>query len=128
MPLPWHALAEERIRAAQADGQFDNLPGFGRPIPGIDEEPDDNWWLKAKLMRERLSHLPPALAIRLDHEKTLASLAALKSETAVREAISALNDRIRKASFATAWGPSVDVLPLDVEQVVQQWRTPANGC
>lgn len=123
MPIPWQALAEDRIRAAQADGQFDNLPGFGQPIPGIDDPPEDNWWLKAKLKREQLSHLPPALAIRVDCEKTLASLAALPSEAAVRQAIEALNDRIRKASFATAWGPPVDVLPLDIEQVVQQWRS-----
>ena len=34
---PWDSLAEQRIREAQASGEFDNLPGFGKPIPGIDE-------------------------------------------------------------------------------------------
>ena len=34
---PWLSLAEHRIREAQAAGEFDNLPGFGKPIPGIDD-------------------------------------------------------------------------------------------
>ncbi len=122
MMLSWRLLAEERIRTAQADGQFDNLSGFGKPIPGIDDPPDENWWIKAKLKREQLSHLPPALAVRVDCERTLAGLAVLKTESAVRQAILALNERVRKASFATAWGPPVDMLPLDVEQIVQHWR------
>ena len=120
-PLSWNLLAEERIRAAQEAGEFDNLPGFGQPIPGIDEPHDDLWWVKDKLKREQLSSLPPALAIRLDVERTLAALPAIASEAVARAEISALNDRIRKASLAT-WGPSVDVMPLDVENCVAQWR------
>jgi hypothetical protein len=56
--LPFDTLAEQRIREAQAAGEFDNLPGFGRPIPGIDEPHDELWWVKDKLKREQLSLLP----------------------------------------------------------------------
>ncbi len=120
--LSWDSLAEERIAAAQAEGQFDNLPGFGKPIPGIDEPHDDLWWVKDKLKREQLSSLPPALAIRLDVEATLRRLASLKEEVAARQEIESLNARIRKASFAVTWGPSVDVQPLDTERVIDDWR------
>jgi hypothetical protein len=121
-PLSWNLLAEERIQNAQAEGQFENLPGFGKPIPGIDEPHDELWWVKDKLKREQLSSLPPALAIRLDVEKTIERIAHLTSENEVRHEVALLNERIRKASFAAAWGPSVDVLPLDLEEVVARWR------
>src|SRR5438874_1545173 len=107
--LSWDSLAEERIAAAQAEGQFDNLPGFGKPISGIDEPHDELWWVKDKLKREQLTSLPPALAIRLDVEASLRRTAALTLEAEVRNEIAALNERIRKASFAVIWGPAVDV-------------------
>jgi hypothetical protein len=126
-PLTWDRLAEERILAAQADGEFENLPGFGKPIPGIDEPHDELWWVKDKLKREQLSSLPPALAIRLDLEKTLAQIERLPSENEVRQVIAALNERIRQASFAVVWGPPVDVMPLDVEEVVGRWKSARGG-
>src|SRR5436190_20769076 len=95
-PLSWNLLAEERIQSAMEEGQFANLPGFGKPIPGIDEPHDELWWVKDKLKREQISSLPPALAIRLDVEKTLAALASITAEAAVRSEITSLNDRIRK--------------------------------
>jgi hypothetical protein len=119
----WDSLAEQRICEAQESGQFENLPGFGRPIPGIDEPHDELWWVKDKLRREEISHLPPALAIRLDSERTLDRLASIAAESQVREELSALNERIRKASLGPIWGPPVDVLPLDIDEVVKQWRS-----
>ena len=121
--LPFDSLAEQRIRAAQAEGQFDNLPGFGQPIPGLDEPHDELWWVKDKLKREQLSALPPALAIRLDIEQTLERIGLLENEADVCQEIAALNERIRKASFAVTWGPSVDVIPLEVSEIVECWRS-----
>ena len=58
-PLDWESYAEALIRAAQEEGEFENLPGFGQPIPGIDEPHDDNWWVREKLKREGLKAPPP---------------------------------------------------------------------
>src|SRR5262245_46417979 len=120
--LPFDSLAEQQIRAAQAAGEFDNLPGFGQPIPGIDEPHDELWWVKDKLKPEQPSALPPALRIRLDVAQTLARLPALATEAEVRQEIATLNERIKKASFAVTWGPTVDVVPFDVDEIVGQWR------
>lgn len=57
-PRDWESYAEALIRAAQEEGQFDNLPGFGRPIPGIDEPHDELWWVREKLKREQLGMGP----------------------------------------------------------------------
>jgi hypothetical protein len=121
-PLAWHLLAEQRIRAAQAAGEFDRLPGLGQPIKGIDEPHDELWWVKQKLKREQIQSLPPALVLRRDVEDTLARIATLSRENQIREEVADLNTRIRKLSFAVTWGPPVDVQPLDVEEIVAQWR------
>lgn len=47
-------LAENRIKAAMEEGKFDHLEGAGRPLPGLDEPYDPNWWIKKWMQRERL--------------------------------------------------------------------------
>jgi hypothetical protein len=65
------SYAERLIREAQQRGEFDNLPGAGKPLPGLDDPPDELWWIKEKLKREQLSLLPDSLQIRLDLERAL---------------------------------------------------------
>ena len=33
----WTSLVEERLRRAQAEGAFDDLPGRGRPLPPLED-------------------------------------------------------------------------------------------
>ena len=47
-------LADNRIQQAIEEGQFDELPGFGKPIPDIDEPYDPMWWVKKWMKREKL--------------------------------------------------------------------------
>ena len=55
-------VAEGKIREAMAEGAFDNLPGAGKPIPGLLDEPyDPDWWVKRWIERERLRELPGEL-------------------------------------------------------------------
>ena len=48
-------VAENRIREAIEEGQFDNLPGLGQPIADIDEPYDPDWWIKKWIRREGMS-------------------------------------------------------------------------
>jgi hypothetical protein len=118
----WESFVEEQIRQAYEEGEFDNLPGFGAPIPSLDEPYEENWWLKQKLRRENLSALPPALAIRLELHQTLERIWSMCSEPDVRRAVDQLNERIRKANFAAHWGPPSTTLPLAADEIVAQWR------
>jgi hypothetical protein len=118
----FESFAERKIREAQADGVFDSLPGFGKPIPDLDGPDDENWWIKNKLRQEGLVILPPILEARRDIEKTLEAARSMNSERQVRLAINALNERIRAAHFSPAGGPADGVRPVDVETVVQSWR------
>lgn len=56
-----HALqivAENKLRAAIEAGEFDNLPGLGKPSPIFDEPYDPFWWVRRKLRSEQLPTNP----------------------------------------------------------------------
>lgn len=120
---------DDQIRDAQERGEFDDLPGKGKPLKGLDEPHDDLWWVKQWLQREGVSYLPPALALRLEAEKTVEGLDRLSSETAVRSALEDLNARIRQANrMPPIDGPPTTLGPLDVDELVARWwaaRPPA---
>ena len=46
-------LAERRIQEAIESGDFDDLPGTGKPLPGAGTPDDELWWLRSFLERER---------------------------------------------------------------------------
>lgn len=121
--MSWEAFIERRIEDAIEDGEFENLPGFGKPIPDIDEPYDETKWLRKKLEQERLSVLPPALEIRRDVEKTLDMVMQLRDERAVRRQLKLLNERIRAANFAAVWGPPSTTMPVDIDEVVERWAS-----
>lgn len=115
-------FAEELIQQAYANGDFNHLPGIGQPIADIDEPYEEDWWIKQKLRREKISVLPPSLEILRDVEQTLAGALKLGSEQAVRQEIESLNDRIREANFRSVWGPPSTQLPVEVDAFVARWR------
>jgi hypothetical protein len=118
----FESLVEDQILQAYAEGEFENLPGFGKPIRSLDDPDDEDWWLKQKLKLENLSALPPGLAIRVEVHKTLERIWSLVSESAVREAVEKLNEKIRSANFAARWGPPSTTMPLSADDVVAKWR------
>jgi hypothetical protein len=120
--MSWESFVERQIREAQDAGAFDNLPGFGKPLPELDEPDDDLWWVKNLLKREKLSILPPSLEILRTVEIELAAIGRLQHEADMRRAVAKLNEKIRRANYAITWGPPSTVGPLDVEEVVAQWR------
>lgn len=40
---------DRQIREAMERGEFDNLPGAGKPL---ELDPSEDWWIKAKMARE----------------------------------------------------------------------------
>jgi hypothetical protein len=117
----WDSWVETQILEAQQRGEFDNLRGAGQPIPGIDDPPDDLWWVKQLLKREQLSFTPPALALRKAREDLLDRLGDFRSEDAVRKAVGELNERIRHINRVATTGPPSTLMPLDVERVILLW-------
>jgi hypothetical protein len=50
-------ISENRIQQAMEEGQFDNLPGLGKPIPDIDEPYDPMWWVRQWVRREGMGRV-----------------------------------------------------------------------
>jgi hypothetical protein len=123
-PVTWYESAIDRqIREAQERGEFDNLPGAGKPLPGHGQEYDENWWVKDLVRREKITGaLPASLMLRKEVEDLMDVIATKKSEAAVRAVVSDLNERIVRAQRGHVDGPPVYLAKIDADEVVRRWR------
>jgi hypothetical protein len=120
--IGFQTWVERQIREAIERGEFDNLPGAGKPIPDLDKPHDELWWVKDKLRREHLSYLPPTLALRKEAEDARAAALAARSERQVRRILAAINRKIAEGNRTAASGPPLNLTPFDVDRVVGDWR------
>jgi hypothetical protein len=119
----FESWVERQIREAQERGEFDNLPGAGRPLPGLSGQYDEMWWVKQVAEREGISLLPPTLALRREAEDLLAGLQELSSEASVRDLVADYNARVAEAIRRPRDGP-LSAIPrrLDLDEVLAEWR------
>jgi hypothetical protein len=110
-----------QVQKAIERGEFDDLPGMGKPLPPLDNDPD--WWLKKLIERERITGvLPEALQLRKDDAELDGELDRHSSESIVRDLLETFNKRVVNARRQLLGGPPV-VTPLrDVEAEVAAWR------
>ncbi|MGN9843058.1 DUF1992 domain-containing protein [Nonomuraea sp. H19] len=121
--VPFESWIDRQIREAMERGEFDDLPGAGKPLPGLDRPHDDMWWIKQKVESEGLTMpLPPTLALRKEAEAALAEARGARSETEAREIIEDINHKIRKAIRTGLSGPPLNLMPFDADQIVSEWR------
>ncbi|MGH3361699.1 MAG: DUF1992 domain-containing protein [Nocardioides sp.] len=112
-----------QIQQAMARGDFDNLPGAGKPLTNLGSTHDPDWWVKQLIERERITGvLPPALQLRKDDAELDAGLDRLASEREVREQVEEFNARVLKARYTPVDGPPLITQPRDVEATVAAWR------
>ncbi|MFD1713183.1 DUF1992 domain-containing protein [Amnibacterium flavum] len=117
------AYVETAIQQAMRRGDFDNLPGKGKPLPELGATHDPDWWIRRKIQTERLTGLgPPALTLRTESAELQGRLDALHSEQDVRDVIADFNRRVREARRQLLGGPPV-VTPLrDEDAELVGWR------
>ncbi len=116
-------FVEIAIQQAQRRGDFDDLPGAGKPLPSLGQPYDPNWWIRQKIEREKLTGLgPPALTLRTENAELDARLDAAASERVVREVLTDFNRRIVEARRQLQGGPPVVTPTRDVEDEVHRWR------
>ena len=124
---PWESVVEKQIREAMEQGAFDNLEGKGQPIRDLGIERDPLWWAKKLVEREKVSLMPPALALRRDVAQALGRLPRMRDEAEVRRLLEGLNAQIRKLNATIAEGPPTNLAPLDVDALVREWRAGATS-
>jgi Domain of unknown function (DUF1992) len=120
--IGFQSWVERQIQEAMERGEFDNLPGAGKPIADLDKPHDELWWVKDKLRRENLSYLPATLALRKEAEDALAGALRARSEGQVRRILAAINRKILDGNRKAASGPPLNLMPFDVDHVVGDWR------
>jgi len=112
-----------QIQQAMAHGDFDNLPGAGKPIKGLGTQHDPDWWVKQLIEREKVTGvLPPALQLRKDDAELDARVDSLHTVAEVREEVEEFNARVIKARYTPVDGPPLITQPRDVEAEVEAWR------
>jgi hypothetical protein len=117
---------EKQIREAQERGEFDNLPGAGKPLSGLDD-PDPDWWVKKMMAREGLKMsdaLPPVMLLRREYASFPESLLDVRTEAGVREVLQDYNARVVDDRRRPAVGqqPPIWARLVEVDEMVARWR------
>jgi len=117
------AYVETSIQQAIRRGEFDDLPGAGKPLEGLGAQHDPDWWIRRKIQTEKLTGIgPPSLMLRTEHAEFAERADALFREDDVREYVADFNRRVIEARRQLQGGPPV-VTPLhDVEEEVAAWH------
>lgn len=117
------AYVENAIQQAIRRGEFDNLPGAGKPLEGLSGQLDPDWWIRRKIEREQLTGLgPPALTLRVENAQLEARLDRMHRESEVREAVEDFNRRVIEARRQLLGGPPVVTPTRDADDEVRAWR------
>jgi hypothetical protein len=120
----YESLIDRQIRMAQERGDFDDLPGKGKPLAGLDGPDDENWWVRRFVEREGVpaeALLPTPLQLRKEAERLPETVRDLPTEEAVRAIVSELNRRIVEWLRAPS-GPAVPLRPVNADEIVGTWR------
>lgn len=119
-----HGLAvEQEVRAAIERGEFDNLPGAGKPLGDLGDLNDPDWWVKRLMEREQITGvLPAALALRKENAELDDVLDREALAERVREILDDFNRRVKYARLQLRGGPPVTTPLRDVEAEVERWR------
>jgi hypothetical protein len=122
--ISFTSWVDQQIGAAEERGEFDNLPGAGKPLPKRREADDGLTWLREFLRREGVSTdelLPTPLKLRKQSERLAGSVQELRSEEEVRAAVAELNRQIAEWR-RIPHGPPIFVRLVDAEAMVSRWR------
>ena len=115
-PEPW---IERTLREAAEAGEFDDLPGRGKPIGDIDLPYDADWWVRKWWERNRA--LDEASTLAADVQRRLPTVMAQRDEAAVRTGLEDLN----RAIATRGAGLGLEELPID--EMLAGWRARRSG-
>ena len=114
---------EISIQQAMRRGDFDNLPGTGKPLTGLTDTNDPDWWIRSKIEREQITGLgPPALTLRTENAALDERLDTAFTELQVREILADFNRRVIEARRQLLGGPPVVTPVRDVDTELARWR------
>jgi len=120
--ISFDSWIDRQISEAQQRGDFDNLPGAGKPLPRRALSGDA--WLRNYLDREGVSAeamLPVPLRLRKEAERLAGTIGELRSEQDVREVVKDLNRRILEWRRIPE-GPPIYLRLVNEDDMLARWR------
>ena len=122
-PPTFETWIDRQIREATERGEFDNLPGAGKPV-NLGDPNDELWWVRRKLEKEDLSGaLPTSLSLRKEKERIQDTLSDVRDAELARAIITDLNARIADSNVRQVEKVPIFTAPLDVEATLAAWRS-----
>jgi hypothetical protein len=112
-----------QVRQAMERGEFENLPGKGKPLEGLTGKDDPDWWVRRLVEREQITGvLPPSLQLRKEDAELDGRLDRLGSEADVRREVEEFNARVRWALYRPPEGPPMVTQRRDPDTEVARWE------
>lgn len=121
----FESLLDRQIRAAQERGEFDDLPGAGKPLPSDSAPYRPDWWVEQAVNRENAGAfaIPPTLALKKVADELRAGAVDYRTESAVRAAVADYNEQAVRARRLPQEGLRAIILPpLNADRIVAAWR------
>ncbi|MEV6715932.1 DUF1992 domain-containing protein [Lentzea sp. NPDC051208] len=119
--MGFESWIDRQIREAQDRGEFDDLPGAGKPLPGAGEPLEEDWWIRKKVREEEgTTGVPPSLLLRKQAETARARALAAETDTEARAIMDEVNARILDALRKPLSGPPLNLMPFDVDELLRE--------
>jgi len=115
-----HTWVDLQVQQAIERGDFDDLPGAGKPIE-LDDTHDPNWWVKKLIERENVAIVPVSVALRREDAELDDRLDRLNTEADVRRELKDFNERVIAARYRLPEGPPLITMPREVDDTVAAW-------
>ena len=110
-----------QVRKAMERGEFDNLPGTGKPLK-LPDQHDPDWWVKRLIEREQITGVaPPAIGLRREEAELESVIDREWSQEGVRRVVAEFNRRVVEARRQLTGGPPVITKTREVEDEVAAW-------
>ncbi len=101
-------IVEERIKNAQKKGEFENLPGRGKPLPGEDMNVPEDIRLAYKILKNA-DCIPPELEIKKEIRNTQELLSGMEETSEKYKVLKKLNLLILKLNSIRSGSIQFDV-------------------
>jgi hypothetical protein len=114
---------EDAVEEAIARGDFDDLPGAGKPLDlGSHHDPD--WWIKQRIAEgdvDPAALLPTVVLLRREYAARDETLVELADEEAVREYAEDFTSRVLDDRLAHPMARMISPT-LETEEALERWR------
>lgn len=117
----YESPVDQAIREAMERGEFDNLPGAGKPLPQKDSSGD--YFLARWSAQEESGRpfLPMSLQLRKEAHDIRDRVSRERSEPKVRDLVDDLNVRISNEIRMPTSQPPLAMRQLNADEIVADW-------